>query len=202
MRGRVVTLRGTLGVATLTAALVLTGCADEPAPVEPLTPSGSASSSPTESSSPSPSPSVSLPLSPLEDDPGVQALRRFYEGFARAVDGWDFTVPELTENAGPELVAALPERAAVEEGRTVPGPVPFTPVELTADAADRKVISYCVVDDGWTRAAGSDVPAAAKTVVPLSAVVVQAQGRWTVTELVLPSDQLDCSAVTIQEVYF
>ncbi len=182
-------------------AILLAGCTDEPEAVEPPTPSRTPSTSPTESSSPS-SPSASVPLSPLEDNLGVQALRRFYDGVARAIDSWDFTVPELTENTGPELLAVLPDRAAVEKGRDVPGPVPFTPVELVEDSDTRKVITLCALDDGWSREAGTDTPAAARNVVPLTATVVPVEGRWIVTELLNAPDAFDCSTVTIQEVFF
>ena len=48
------------------------------------------------------------------------------------------------------------------------------------------------------------MPAAARTIVPHTATVVSVQGRWLVTELVIPSAEktFDCSTVTIQEVYF
>ena len=193
-----------LVVVVALGAILLGGCNDEPAAVEPPTPSRSPATSPTESSSPSgpTSPSASLPLSPLEDNVGVQALRRYYDGVARAIDSWDFTVPELTENAGPELLAALPDRVAVEKGRDVPGPVPFTPVELVEDSDTRKVITLCGLDDGWSREAGTDTPAAARNVVPLTATVVPVEGRWIVTEMLNAPDAFDCSTVTIQEVYF
>ncbi len=81
------------------AVVLLAGCTSDPEPVTPVTPSGAAPPRPTVARRPSPHDlGVDCPLSPLEDDPAVTALRGYLRGYAVAVNnGGDPQIPEVTD---------------------------------------------------------------------------------------------------------
>lgn len=190
------------GAALPVAGLLLAGCTSEPEPVTPVTPSSSTSTSSTATAEPSPS--VSLPLSPLEEDPAVVALRGYLAGYAMAVNnGGDPQIPEVTRFAAPALVEQMPALMADEKGLRYPGPVPFTPVELQTDTAERKDVALCMYNGGYAVDPATGEPTTPLVYNGFVAVVDNVSGSWLVRGVYDDAPTLpDCTGVTVQEVPF
>lgn len=195
---------GRAAAAAAVTGLLLAACGNDPDPVTPVTPSASQSSSGTATAEPTPTPSVSLPLSALEDDPAVTALRGYLTGYALAVNnGGDVQIPEVTRYATPDLVGRMPGLIADEKGLQYAGPVPFTPVALQTDTAERKDVAMCMYSGGYAVDPATDAPREPLEMKPVVAVVDNVSGAWLVRGIYNDAPQLpDCSAVTVQEVPF
>ncbi|WP_299519476.1 hypothetical protein [uncultured Serinicoccus sp.] len=86
----------------------------------------------------------------LDDDPRVRAVGRFNEAFARAAtaddprdEGWLAT---LDEDGHDGLVEVFVE----EFGRAYPGPLPFTPLQVTELEDGTWSVQGCMVTDGFS----------------------------------------------------
>ncbi|WP_298888657.1 hypothetical protein [uncultured Serinicoccus sp.] len=86
----------------------------------------------------------------LDEDPRVLAIERFNEAFARAAtaddprdEGWLATLDE----AGHEGLVEVFEE---EFGRAYPGPLPFTPLQVTELEDGTWSVQGCMVTDGFS----------------------------------------------------
>jgi hypothetical protein len=141
-------------------------------------------------------------LSPLEEDPGVQAMRAYLDGYAQAINADDFTIAALTDNSTPEQAKRAPELAANERGLQYPGPVPFTPIKLVVDTDTRKDVLACGYDAGYAVDPATKEPREPLKVIPWQAVMERVGDRWLLSGLYNEdlAEPVDCSGVTIQEV--
>lgn len=95
-------------------------------------------------------PPVSVEEGDLDEDPRVQAVARFNEAFARAATADDPDDEEwlatLDESGHDGLVEVFEE----EFGRSYPGPLPYTPLQVTELEDGTWSVQGCMVTDGFS----------------------------------------------------
>jgi len=189
-----------MGVVTalLVGAVALGACSSGSSPKQsPLgsTPPSTPTSSST-SSTPAPSPSTTAPLSPFEDDPAVKALRKWAAAAAKAFNaGSKFHDPALTALETKSFVPLIAANFKTDSGLRYPGPVPFTPISVSAANAVRKVHA-CFVAYGFAVNPKTGKSPRKLQLVPLTAEMVDQGEAWLLNRL--PDDNaFSCTGVRV-----
>ncbi|WP_130014378.1 hypothetical protein [Serinicoccus sediminis] len=86
----------------------------------------------------------------LQDDPRVLAVARFNEAFARAATADDPRDEEWLATLDEAGHAGLVEVFAEEFGRAYPGPLPYTPLQVTELEDGTWSVQGCMVTDGFS----------------------------------------------------
>lgn len=92
-----------------------------------------------------------VPVSPLEENPWIQAARQSLEAQAVAQNTLDFRLPELEQTTGVHLRSRLASHTTRDmqqnrQSMILPGPVPFAPLTVTRDdqnGENRMVVHGC-----------------------------------------------------------
>jgi len=184
------------------AVLLTTACGEDSPSAQPLAPtatsagSATASASPSPSTSPSPSPSPSpAPLSPFEADPAVIALRTFTLQSALAVNAGDLGLPGLDAVSTPNRQAESRRSFASDLGGYVPGPFPFTPLDVQVVSPTERRIPLCALE-GWTLVAPGGTPREPRSIEPGLATVTLVDTTWKVDSVVV-GETNSCMNVTV-----
>lgn len=206
-------MNGATRGSALFAVVLLAGCTSSSKP-DPgpgpgsLTPSTSPSTStlastpapaPSSPSSPAPSPrpTKSKPLSPFEADPAVMALRTWSAQVARTINKGKIDEPDLRSLMTASLDRSMPAIAGGEIGHRYPGPVPFTPIAVTATSATAHEVKLCDVAAGYSLNPKTGKPFEKYRKQGIVAGAVLSNGRWLVSKFVLAS--FSCTTVKIPE---
>lgn len=192
--------RGSLVTLSTLAALLTAACGEDSPSALPISPtatsagSATASASPSPSTSPSPSPSPT-PLSPFEADPAVIALRTFSLQSALAVNAGDLGLPALDAVSTPKRQAGSRRAFASDLGGYVPGPFPFTPLDVQVVSPTERRIPLCVLE-GWTLVAPGGTPREPRSIEPGLAAVTLVDATWKV-DSILVDETVSCTGVTV-----
>jgi hypothetical protein len=135
-----------------------------------------------------------------EQDPAVQALRLHYLGSAKAVNQSSTDIPELHKSSTARRFSRLDAIWRPEYGYRYPGPIPFTPLGVSAESGTTRVVALCVLAKGWLRNPNTGLPAQPRQVERGSATVVREAGGWRVDSI--RSAEGSCDGVPIEEVRF
>jgi len=183
----------------LTLALSVSACggsdakaADDPSPST----SATTSASPTPTPTPTP---TSEPLSPFEDQAPVKAARAFLAAVARAVNAGDRSMKSVAPLATPAGVGviALTVKSDLDRPATLPGPQPFTPVNVRKHGA-LATISTCMKTEGWSLDAKTHKRWEKPKVSPILIDMRRVGGQWKFDNTAFGTG--DCSGVKITEV--
>lgn len=192
-----------VGVALVATATVLAACTSSgPAKrsVSPSSPAPTTTSSVITSSTPTPTttpaPSSSAPLSPFEEDPAVKALRRWAVQLAKTINTGEYDSPALDSLMTAGMKKLMKVVAGTEVGRRYSGPVPFTPVRVTASNASTHDVRICVVAAGFSTNPATGKAKALK-IVPIDAGAVRSNGTWLVSKFF--SSRFSCKGVAVPE---
>lgn len=198
VRQRVVKAVGVTAASALLAVTAACGGEAESAP-EPVGASseGSApSSTPTVTETPTPTP-TERPLSRFEDEPQVVVARKWAAAMARGINAKDRSF----KAAAPFMTKAGRERvnpdAEPDIGLRYPGPMPFTPTDVTVNGR-RAEVSVCWWALGFALDAKTKRPADKRKIEPATLFVKKEGNRWKVDDLL--SAQGDCSKVPVKGV--
>ncbi|GAA4879400.1 hypothetical protein [Serinicoccus chungangensis] len=86
----------------------------------------------------------------LDDDPRVLAVARFNEAFARAATADDPQDQDWLATLDEDGLEGLVEVFEEEFGRAYPGPLPFTPLQVTELEDGTWSVQGCMVTDGFS----------------------------------------------------
>jgi hypothetical protein len=198
----------------MTAALAVAGCGQALPQTAPPTatvgPEPSGQSVPPATSEPgATSTSVAQQGEPVvtgtpderwEKDPAVKALRLQYLGSAKAVNAGRTDIPELRKSSTAERFSRLDAIWRSEYGHRYPGPIPFTPLAVTAESSTTRVVALCVLAKGWLRNPNTGLPVEPRQVQRGTARVVKEGGAWHVDSI--RGADGSCDGVPIEEVRF
>jgi hypothetical protein len=196
------------------AALALSACGQDVPETSPPTataePQGAGSiSEPAETTEPTATSSVAAEGDPVatgtpdgrwEKDPAVKALRLQYLGSAKAVNAGRTDIPELRKSSTADRFSRLDAIWAPEYGYRYPGPIPFTPLAVSAESETTRVVALCVLAKGWLRNPNTGQPAEPRQVQRGRARVVKEGGTWRVDSI--RGADGSCDGVPIEEVRF
>jgi hypothetical protein len=135
-----------------------------------------------------------------EKDAAVKALRLHYLGSAKAVNAGSTDIPELRKSSTAERFSRLESIWSSEYGYRYPGPIPFTPLAVTAESTTTRVVTLCVLAKGWLRNPNTGRPAEPRQVERGTARVVKEDGSWRVDSI--RGADGSCDGVPIEEVRF
>jgi hypothetical protein len=180
-----------MGVTAAAVAFGLSGCGggDEPAAAptsstSSTTTSSTSSSSATTTSTPTPTQTRALaPLSRYENDPRVKGLRQFAYQYGRAINAKNRNYKPWLATLSPKAVKERGEFIDEDLGQRYPGPIPFTPVKVTATSGSSARISLCLQWQGWGRNPKTKKPARAADIGPGYVDLLKREGRWVVDTL-------------------
>lgn len=130
------------------------------------------------------------------DDPRVQTVRTFNEEFARAATANDPQRAEFVALIDPDGYDALLDYLGEEFGKTYPGPLPFTLLDVVEGEEDGTAsVEGCIVSDGF--ALGEEgVTGQSVTSIEYALVEDPAAEGWLVEAIWAGS--YDCSTVTVE----
>jgi hypothetical protein len=196
-----VVARPILALAATTTLLAGCGGGGSPQVAPPTASSSVVSPTPIASATtPAPAPSSAAPLSAFEADPAVKALRLEYLGGAKAVNLKNGDLPELRDSSTQARFERMQALVRPEFGMHYPGPVPFTPLAVSAASAGERRVAMCILGDGWLQDPATGRPTAPRRVTRWTASVVKQGTAWKVDAVRAAPDS--CAGVQIPEVLF
>jgi hypothetical protein len=80
-----------------------------------------------------------------------------------------------------------------------PGPIPFTPVAVTAKATSAQVFA-CLQSQGWGLDRTTGRPAEKKQIMGAEFDLVRSKGSWVIDHLYDVTDSVDCKGVKVEGV--
>ena len=187
-------LAGALGMLTVTAA-----CSSAKSDQQALPTPRTASPGPAASAPPAAATQPQAPPQPLpgEDDPAVQAVRRYFDAAYRAIEEDDLGSQALRDASTPTRAEQNAQAFADVVELSAPGPLPFTPTALEENGPGRRTVSVCAYYWGWLRNPGSDAPTAPLEVRAARIQVEDVDGTWKVAGVEVTDG--DCTGVEIRE---
>lgn len=179
-------------------ALVVTGCSSGEPLATPLGASAMPTAElPTPEPSPSPSPSPSPPpLSPFESDPAVQAFRAYLAASSEAINAKNLQLPTFAALATAERAARHKQLYTEDLGTYYPGPPPAAVLGVRAVTATSRVISICLLDQGFALNKPGGTPTAARNVGP-GLVEMALEGKQWKVDRFLRDPKGSCAGVTL-----
>jgi hypothetical protein len=192
-------LRRTTTSAAILLALALATVAcgsDDPEATTDPTESASVSATPTPTPTPTP---TAEPLSAFEDRAPVKAARAWAVAKNKAINAGDKSMRALRPVATARGLAVTQKVAAgdLDHGYFLPGPDPFTPVNVRVRGA-KATLSLCMLNSGWSVDRKTRKPVGKHKVGPVVFEMVRASGRWKFDNGFLGTG--DCQGVEVQEV--
>lgn len=184
--------------------------ASSSAPTGPTTAPDDPSSSSSQGATPSPSSSGNAeeasptpagpaawerPATRFDKDPAVQGLYAFYAAVSEAVNAQNLELPALVQASSSqqqEYNQALRE----EFGAVAPGPVPVVALGVRVADADTRIVTYCVINNGWTVNKKTGKPRAAREVIAARGNMQRAGSRWVLDGGELAAERL-CEGVDL-----
>ena len=160
------------------------------APSEPAT-GPSPTAAPTASSTPRPSNSSA---GRFESDPAVKALRAYYAAVSDAINQQNIQLPALLALSGPKQ-RTFHSNYREEFGYRSPGPVPFEPLSVAVNSSTQRTVTFCGMNDGWTRDKKTNKPRKPVDVVAVKSVMVRRSGHWIVDDTLASS--VSCEEVKL-----
>ena len=142
-------------------------------------------------------PQLALPALPGEDDPAVQAVRRYFDAAYRAIEDDDLGSQALRDASTPARAEQNAQAFADVVELSAPGPLPFTPTAIEETGPGQRTVSVCAYYWGWLRDPGSDVPTTALEVRAARVQVEDVDGTWKVGGVEVTEG--DCTGVEIRE---
>lgn len=172
--------RGATALAAVLVALglVATACGGSSNAQADTKPTQTVTPSETTSATATPTPSVT-PLSPFEDQPPVKAAREFFVLLAEAVNNRDRSLPSVSGSttAHDLTTAKFFAHDDMTKGYTLPGPEPFTPLNVQTSGGVTKT-NTCLLFSGWSVDPTTGTVVGKRDVSPAVIVVRKAGGAW------------------------
>jgi hypothetical protein len=184
------------------AFLMLTtiaACSSSPDDQQTLPAPRTASAGPEASAPPTAAaqPQLATPALPGEDDPVVQAVRRYFDAAYRAIEDDDLGSQSLRDASTPARAEQNAQAFADVVELSAPGPLPFTPTAIEETGPGQRIVSVCAYYWGWLRNPGSDAPTTALEVRAARVQVEDVDGTWKVAGVEVTEG--DCTGVEIRE---
>lgn len=142
-------------------------------------------------------PQPPTPALPGEDDPAVQAVRRYFDAAYRAIEDDDLGSQALRDASTPARAEQNAQAFADVVELSAPGPLPFTPTAIEETGPGQRTVSVCAYYWGWLRNPGSDAPTTALEVRAARVQVEDVDGTWKVAGVEVTEG--DCTGVEIRE---
>lgn len=141
-------------------------------------PTATPSETTSATATPTPTPSVT-PLSPYEDQPPVQAAREFFVLLAKAVNNRDRSLSSVSGSTTAHglTTAKFFAHDDMTKGYTLPGPEPFTPLNVQTSGGVAK-INTCLLFSGWSVDPKTGTVVGKRDVSPAVIVMRKAGGAW------------------------
>lgn len=177
--------------------LALAGCSADQPLTTPLAASAQPSAAPTAEPSPSPSPSPSPePLSPFEDDPAVQALRAYLAVSSEAINTGDLEMPEFAALATSARARRHRQLYTEDLGTHYPGPPPAAVLGVQVVSPSSRVVSICLLDQGFALDEPGGQPTAPRNVGPALVEMALEGTQWKVDRFLRNPDG-SCAGVVL-----
>jgi hypothetical protein len=160
------------------------------------TPSSTPTESPTVVATPTPS---ATPLSPFEDQPPVKAARQFFELLAQAVNHQERSLASVSAATTTQGLknAKFFAHGDLAKGYTLPGPEPFTPLNVQTTGGVAKV-NTCFLFSGWSVDPRTGKVVGKRDVSPAVIVMRKVGGAWKFDDYYDGTG--DCHGVRVDEV--
>lgn len=139
----------------------------------------------------------SEPTVDIEDDPAVQAVRRYFDAAYRAIEDDDLESQALRDASTAARAEQNAEAFADVVELSAPGPLPFTATAVEETGPGVRTVEVCAYYWGWLRNPGSDEPTAPLEVRAARVRVQDVEGEWKVDDVELI--EADCAGVEIRE---
>lgn len=107
----------------------------------------------------------------------MKALRAYYAAVAEAINAKDYELAALREVSTNDL-EELHTGLQTEYGSVAPGPIPFVPLSVKSDSANVRIVTYCAINEGWTRDPKTGKPRKPRELVAIEGRMVKSGGRW------------------------
>jgi hypothetical protein len=134
---------------------------------------------------------------PSEDDPAVQAVRRYFAAAYRAIEDDDLESSALRDASTADRAEQNAAAFADVVELSAPGPLPFSPTAVEETGPGVRTVAICAYYWGWLRNPGSDQPTAPLEVRAARVRVQDVDGEWKVDSVELV--EADCTGVEIRE---
>lgn len=196
--GAVGAARQLAALAAAVLLLLVTGCSSDQPLATPLGASAVPTAElPTPEPSPTPSPNPTpTPLSPFESDPAVQAFRAYLAASSEAINAKNLQLPSFAALATAERAARHEQLYTEDLGTYYPGPPPAAVLGVRAVSATSRVISICLLDQGFALDKPGGTPTAARNVGPGLVEMALKGTQWKVDRF-LRDPKGSCAGVTL-----
>jgi hypothetical protein len=181
-----------------TALLTVAGCGGSGEPLAqplPASPAPAATEVVVPSPEPSPSPSP-MPLSPFEGDSAVVALRAYLAASSTAINSGNLDLPEFAALATTRRAGKHKELYTEDLGSYFPGPPPTAVTGVRVESATLRVVSICLLEQGFALDKPGGTPTAPRTVSPGLVEVVLEGEQWRV-DYFLRDEKGSCDGVPL-----
>jgi hypothetical protein len=191
------------GVAIIVVIAILgsaCGGGDARTSAKPSVPPSTRAATPTPTPTPTPAPTAAAtPVSRFEDRPEVQALRSWAAAATRDVNARHHRFPTArqfqVDSANTMSDVATSWRQ--EFDKYFPGPLPFTPIEVSRSGR-RSVVTTCVTSAGFSLRKPGGQPAERHAVIPVVFTMARQGDSWLLADIV--GGTADCKGVQIAPV--
>ena len=117
----------------------------------------------------------------------MEGVRAYYAAVVEAIRAKDARLPALAALSSPRQRNLNVQVLGEELGAEVPGPIPLEPLAVQVKDKSTRVVTFCILGDGWTRNPKTHKPRKPKDIVGLDAYMVHKGKNWIMDDAIIKS---------------